>query len=52
MMESPDDTERTQRLAEQMSGSGVEAVALTWVDNAGITRVKTVPIGRLVDAVA
>ncbi len=51
-MQSSDDTERTQRLAEQMSGSGVEAVALTFVDNAGITRVKTVPIGRLVDAVA
>ncbi len=25
---------------------------MTWVDNAGITRVKTVPIGRLVDAEA
>jgi len=29
----------------------VGAVALTWVDNAGVTRVKTVPIGRL-EAVA
>jgi glutamine synthetase len=51
-MPSSDETERMQLLAEQLSGSGVEVVALTWVDNAGITRVKAVPIGRLTDAVA
>lgn len=36
------------RLAEQ----GVAGVALTWVDNSGITRVKTVPVARLENAAA
>jgi glutamine synthetase len=39
-------------LADALSRSGVRAVALTWVDNAGVTRVKTVPIDRLVAAAA
>ncbi|GAA0720489.1 glutamine synthetase [Dactylosporangium roseum] len=30
-----------------LSARGVRAVAMTWVDNAGITRVKTVPLDRL-----
>jgi glutamine synthetase len=34
-------------LSTQLESSGVRAVALTWVDNAGVTRVKTVPTGRL-----
>jgi len=34
-------------LAEALTADGVRAVALTWVDNAGITRVKTVPVDRL-----
>lgn len=31
----------------QLRSRGVRAVALTWVDNAGVTRVKTVPVERL-----
>jgi glutamine synthetase len=34
-----------------LADRGIAAVALTSVDNAGITRVKTVPVGRLADAV-
>ncbi|MGP3971648.1 glutamine synthetase [Streptomyces sp. 6N223] len=33
-----------------MRAAGVRAVALTWVDTAGITRVKTVPVARLAHA--
>jgi glutamine synthetase len=36
---------------EVLARTGVQAVALTWVDNAGITRVKTVPLPRLEHAV-
>jgi glutamine synthetase len=46
----PGGEERRQRartLAERLQADGISAVALTFVDNAGITRVKTVPIGRL-----
>lgn len=39
--------QRAAALREQ----GVVAIALTFVDNAGITRVKTIPAGRLVRAV-
>ncbi|GAA2598978.1 gamma-glutamylpolyamine synthetase GlnA3 [Dactylosporangium fulvum] len=35
-----------------LSARGVHAVAMTWVDNAGITRVKTVPVDRLPEVVA
>ena len=38
--------------AEVLARAGVHAVALTWVDNAGVTRVKTVPLPRLEHAVA
>lgn len=31
----------------QLCSRGVRAVALAWVDNAGVTRVKTVPVQRL-----
>jgi glutamine synthetase len=34
----------------RLSAAGVKAIALTWVDNAGITRVKTVPVARLAAA--
>src|SRR5205085_6240664 len=49
-------TDRTPvRLAREstdvLAGAGVKAVALTWVDNAGVTRVKTVPLTRLEHAV-
>ena len=38
--------------AEELSAGGVAAVAVTWVDNAGVTRVKAVPTARLPHAVA
>ena len=38
---------RARELADALARSGVGAVALTWVDNAGVTRVKTVPVDRL-----
>jgi glutamine synthetase len=34
-------------MARALAGAGVRAVALTWVDNAGVTRVKAVPVDRL-----
>ncbi|MEV4434930.1 glutamine synthetase family protein [Streptomyces sp. NPDC049585] len=36
-----------RQAAAQLTAQGVHAVALTFVDNAGITRVKAVPTGRL-----
>ncbi|SEK96141.1 glutamine synthetase family protein [Streptacidiphilus jiangxiensis] len=36
--------------AARLSGEGVVALALTWVDNAGIARVKGVPLRRLAEA--
>ena len=36
---------------DHLARKGVRTVALTWVDNAGITRVKTVPLNRLQHAV-
>ena len=42
--------ERSRRArddSERLRADGAEMVALTWVDNAGITRVKAVPVGRL-----
>jgi glutamine synthetase len=47
----PGDPERARQAAAALADRGVAAVALTYVDNTGITRVKTVPIGRLADAV-
>jgi glutamine synthetase len=46
-----DETRAEARLtAARLSGEGVVAVALTYVDNAGIARVKGVPLRRLADA--
>ena len=39
--------QRARTIAEQLEADGIAAVALTFVDNAGITRAKTVPVGRL-----
>jgi glutamine synthetase len=50
-MTSLDDSGRARELAEDLAERGVRVVALTWVDNAGITRTKAVPLGRLVEAV-
>jgi glutamine synthetase len=44
--------ERGRQVGEELAGRGVRTVALTWVDNAGITRVKTVPVARLAHAAA
>jgi glutamine synthetase len=38
--------------AEELSAAGVAAIALTWVDNVGVTRVKAVPTARLAHAAA
>jgi glutamine synthetase len=38
--------------ADELAAKGVRAVALTWVDNAGVTRVKAVPVERLGAAAA
>jgi glutamine synthetase len=46
-MDREKDTQRARELAAELDARGVRTVALTWVDNAGITRVKTVPITRL-----
>ncbi|SOD64856.1 glutamine synthetase [Streptomyces zhaozhouensis] len=43
--------DHTQQAMARLTSAGVGCVALTWVDNAGITRVKTVPTARLKDAV-
>ncbi|MFE4971190.1 glutamine synthetase [Kitasatospora sp. NPDC056651] len=42
--------ERAEAAADRLRTAAVEAVAVTWVDNAGITRVKAVPLGGLVHA--
>ena len=42
--------ERTSRagpVARRLADAGVTIVALCWVDNTGVTRAKTVPLGRL-----
>ncbi|MQY10460.1 Glutamine synthetase [Streptomyces sp. RB5] len=39
--------EQARLHAARLSAEGIRGIALTWVDNAGITRVKTVPVARL-----
>ena len=46
-MEREQNPQRARELAAELGRRGVRTVALTWVDNAGITRVKAVPVGRL-----
>ena len=43
----PGDSERAGELAFQLSGTGVAGVVLSWVDTAGVNRVKTVPLTAL-----
>ncbi|MDJ1137550.1 glutamine synthetase family protein [Streptomyces iconiensis] len=43
--------ERARAAAARLTAAGVHGTALTWVDNAGITRVKAVPVGRLAETV-
>jgi glutamine synthetase len=38
---------QADQAGRRLVAAGVTIVALSWVDNAGITRVKTVPLGRL-----
>ncbi|WP_027499818.1 glutamine synthetase family protein [Rhodococcus sp. UNC363MFTsu5.1] len=53
-----DRDERERRAAEagpvaaRLADQGVVGVALTWVDNSGITRTKAVPVDRLANAAA
>ncbi|MBD0690458.1 glutamine synthetase [Streptomyces sp. CBMA123] len=42
--------ERAEHAVDRLRTAAVEAVAVTWVDNAGITRVKAVPLGGLAHA--
>jgi glutamine synthetase len=44
--------ERARRMQPDLAGRGVRVVALTWVDNSGISRVKAVPVDRLEHAAA
>jgi glutamine synthetase len=41
-----------QNKADELAAAGCHGVALTWVDNAGVTRVKTIPVGGLARAAA
>ncbi|UED84845.1 glutamine synthetase family protein [Streptomyces profundus] len=43
--------DHTQQAMARLTSAGVRGIALTWVDNAGITRVKAVPTARLKQAV-
>ena len=44
--------QRADELSSELTASEIDAVAFTWVDNAGITRAKAVPTVRLPHAVA
>jgi glutamine synthetase len=55
VLEQPERDERASRaagIAAELAGRGVRGVAVTWVDNSGITRVKAVPLDRLERAAA
>ncbi|MET9295630.1 glutamine synthetase family protein [Streptomyces sp. NPDC003077] len=47
----PEQWAEARQVAARLDAEGVRTVALTWVDNAGITRVKAVPVRRLPQAV-
>ena len=51
-MDRQERAEHARGLAAGLAARDVRAVALTWVDNAGITRVKAVPVARLSEAAA
>ncbi|MYS93065.1 MULTISPECIES: glutamine synthetase family protein [Streptomyces] len=48
----PGDVERATALSGELSGRGVHGIVLSYVDTAGIGRVKTVPTARLASAAA
>ncbi|WP_280672464.1 MULTISPECIES: glutamine synthetase family protein [unclassified Kitasatospora] len=43
---------RARAVAARLSAEGIDGVALSWVDNAGLSRVKTVPVRGLEHAAA
>ncbi|KUO10043.1 glutamine synthetase family protein [Streptomyces sp. DSM 15324] len=48
----PGDVERASALSGELSGAGVHGIVLSYVDTAGVGRVKTVPATGLASAVA
>jgi glutamine synthetase len=46
----PGEVERADRLAKELGDAGVDGIALCFVDTAGVTRIKTVPVARLAHA--
>ncbi|MEU3978837.1 glutamine synthetase family protein [Streptomyces sp. NPDC026672] len=48
----PGDVQRATELAAELAGRGVRGIVLSYVDTAGVCRVKTVPTARLADAAA
>ncbi|WP_416985126.1 glutamine synthetase [Streptomyces sp. T028] len=48
----PGDVERASALSGELSGAGVHGIVLSYVDTAGVGRVKTVPAAGLASAVA
>jgi glutamine synthetase len=48
----PGDVEHATELAAELALAGVQGVVLSWVDTAGVARVKTVPVGALERAAA
>ena len=54
-MDAPERNDRARQARDLVAGlapQGLRLVALTWVDNAGITRVKAVPVDKLEAAAA
>ncbi|MEV6521905.1 glutamine synthetase family protein [Longispora sp. NPDC051575] len=51
-MDREEERLRGVRCAAELAARDIRAVALTWVDNAGVTRVKGVPTARLAHAAA
>lgn len=48
----PGEVERARALTTKLTASGVRGVVLSYVDTAGITRIKTIPVNRLATATA
>ncbi|KPI18996.1 glutamine synthetase catalytic region [Actinobacteria bacterium OK074] len=48
----PGDVERATALESELDGRDMRGVVLAYVDTAGITRVKTIPVGGLAEAAA
>jgi glutamine synthetase len=48
----PGEVERARALATKLTAAGVRGVVLSYVDTAGIARIKTIPVNRLANAAA